>query len=226
LVTANVTKHLMFSFQPTDRVFPHTLYVFPLDAFTAFAVLQSRIHERWARLLSSSLEDRLRYSASDCFETFPFPTPDPRAVLPAVEAAGERFYATRAAFMVETQQGLTKTYNALKDPENADARVLELRALHEAVDRAVLEAYGWSDLAVPPYCPITEDEQGAAQRFEAAIIDRLFALNAERAAAEQAAAPTKQKAAGKTKASANKKGAAAAKGRGKKTDGPKLPGVE
>ena len=31
----------------------------------------------------------LRYSASECFNTFPFPQPDPRTVLPDLEAIGE-----------------------------------------------------------------------------------------------------------------------------------------
>jgi phosphatidylserine/phosphatidylglycerophosphate/cardiolipin synthase-like enzyme len=58
----------------------HALQVFAIPAFSAFAILQSRIHEPWARLLSSSLGSALRYTASDCFETFAFPQPDPRTV--------------------------------------------------------------------------------------------------------------------------------------------------
>src|SRR5690606_24838846 len=123
-----------------------TLYVFPLERWSAFAVLQSRLHEAWARLLSSSLEDRLRYAASDCFENFPFPEPDPRAVIPALEAIGEKLYQARAKYMVETDQGLTKTYNALKDSSETDPRILDLRNLHEEMDRAVLAAYGWQDI--------------------------------------------------------------------------------
>ena len=41
LVAAVVSKHLMFSFQPPDRVFSHKLFVFPLPGFAAFASLQS-----------------------------------------------------------------------------------------------------------------------------------------------------------------------------------------
>ena len=78
LVTSRHSKHLLFSFQPTGRIFSEATNVFALQSHSSFAVLQSRIHEAWARLLSSSLEDRLRYAASDCFETFPFPQPDPR----------------------------------------------------------------------------------------------------------------------------------------------------
>jgi hypothetical protein len=50
------------------------------------------------------------------FETFPFPQPDPRAVIPALEDIGERLYTARAAYMVDTQQGLTQTYNAAQGP--------------------------------------------------------------------------------------------------------------
>src|SRR5690606_23960902 len=166
LVNSQVSKHLVFSFQPTDRIFAHTLYVYPFDAYSSFAVLQSRVHETWARLLSSSMKTDLRYAASDCFETFPFPSPDPRTVIPELESVGERLYEARAGFMVETDQGLTKTYNALKDPGCIDPRVLELRRLHEEMDRAVLAAYGWSDLEVPPYCPLNDAERAAVKAFE------------------------------------------------------------
>jgi hypothetical protein len=91
--------------------------------------------------------------------------------------------------MRNIQQGLTKTYNALKNPSititNCDhTRILELRALHEDLDRAVLDAYGWSDIAVPPFCPVTDADRDAQQAFEDEVIDRLYVLNAERAREE------------------------------------------
>lgn len=185
LVNSEVSKHLAFAWLPTGIVYAHTLTVIAVETDTSFAILQSRVHEPWARLLSSSLEDRLRYTASDCFDTFPFPTPNPFERIPTVEAAGKAFYATRARFMLDTDQGLTKAYNALKDPENTDAAVVELRQLTEAMDRAVLDAYGWTDLPVPPYCPRTDAERDAVQAFEDEVIDRLYVLNAERAAEEE-----------------------------------------
>jgi hypothetical protein len=189
LVTSQVSKHLLFAFQPTDRVFSHALYVFPLDAFTAFAILQSRVHEPWARLLSSSMKTDLRYAASDCFETFPFPQPDPRAVISVLEAVGERLYAARAAYMLEANQGLTKVYNALKDPACDDARVLALRRRHEEMDRAVLDAYGWTDLALPPFCLTSDAERAVLREFEDEVIDRLYVLNAGRAREEKRLGP-------------------------------------
>ena len=191
LVTARVTKHLCFSFQPTDRVLHEKLIVFPIDHFSAFTTLQSRLHAAWVWLLSSTLETRLNYAPSDCFEPFPFPTPDPRAEHPALEAIGERLYTARAAHMLATQQGLTKTYNALKDPDSDDPAILALRALHIDLDRAVLHAYGWDDIPVPPYTtPRTPADRLTSKIFEDTILDRLFALNATRAAAEQSLTPT------------------------------------
>jgi DnaJ-domain-containing protein 1 len=193
LVNSQVSKHLVFTFQAADRVFGHTLYVYPLPAFASFAVLQSRIHEPWARLLSSSMKNDLRYAPSDCFETFPFPQPDPRTVIAPVEAAGEALYDARARYMIETNQGLTKTYNRLKDPACTEPAVLELRRLHEAMDRAVLDAYGWTEVEVPPFCPRTAAERAALEAFEDDVIDRLYVLNAERAQAESARAPAAKK---------------------------------
>jgi hypothetical protein len=196
LVTARVTKHLCFSFQPTDRILNEKLYVFPLPAYTSFAVLQSRMHAPWTWLLSSTMKNDLNYSASDCFETFPFPQPDARTVIPPVETIGEQLYSERAKYMIDTNQGLTQTYNQLKAPNCDDPRILALRELHEDMDRAVLDAYGWTDLTVPPFCPKTPDDQRALEQFQDAVIDRLFGLNAERAEEERrlgAAKPQKGK---------------------------------
>nr|WP_298724333.1 DNA methyltransferase [uncultured Steroidobacter sp.] len=189
LVTSRVTKHLCFSFQPTSRIFSEQLCVVALCSYTGFAVLQSRVHEAWARLLSSSLQGTLRYTASDCFQTFPFPQTAPHTVLNSLEHIGERLYIERAQYMIDTNQGLTQTYNRLKDPTCDDSRILKLRELHEAMDRAVLDAYGWRDIEVPPFCPKSADEQRALERFQDIVIDRLFVLNAQRAEEEKRLGP-------------------------------------
>ncbi|XXY54851.1 DNA methyltransferase [Sorangium sp. So ce269] len=215
LVCAIVSKHLVFSIQPSDRVFSHQLCVFPNARAGFFSVLQSRFHEAWARLLSAapvggSSMKRIRYSPSECFETFPFPQPDPRAVIPSLEAIGQRLYDARAAYMIDENVGLTITYNRLKDPASQVPRILELRRLHEEMDRAVLDAYGWTDIEVPPYCPLGDDDKKKLARFDDEVIDRLFVLNAKRAEEEKLkglASGAKQK--GTVKKSPKKKGAKA-----------------
>jgi hypothetical protein len=167
LVVSGITKHLVFAFQPTDRVFSHKLFAFPLSTYTAFAVLQSRVHAVWAWRLSSTMKTDLNYTPSDCFETFPFPAADPRTRIPTLEQIGERLHAARAAHMRHTGRGLTRTYNQLTDPACTDPAILVLRALHRELDRAVLAAYGWADLDGATHEP---------------LLDRLHALNAARAA--------------------------------------------
>jgi len=90
---------------------------------------------------------------------------------PAIAAT---LYTTRAAFMIATDQGLTKTYNALKDPDDTRPEILELRELHELLDRAVLDAYGQSQILVPPFCGA---DPSALERFEDEVLDFLFARN-------------------------------------------------
>ena len=47
--------------------------------------------------------------------------------------------------MVSNNEGLTSTYNRFHDPAETSKGILELRRLHEAIDQAVLAAYGWSE---------------------------------------------------------------------------------
>jgi hypothetical protein len=146
----------------------------------------------WARFVGTSLEDRLTYVKDDCFETFPFPPGYETDA--ALEAIGQNYHDHRAGLMVAADEGMTKTYNRFhKESENGPA-IQRLRELHDEMDRAVLRAYGWGDLAEtlkPEFLTEeTEDDhtyQGryfwpAAQRD--LVLSRLLALNAERYAEE------------------------------------------
>ncbi len=184
LVTAQTSKHFAVSFQPTDRVFTTKVVVFLKDRDSEFAVLQSRLKERWTWRYASTMKTDLSYT-SVCFETFPFPK---AAQMASLEGPGRAFYEARAAYMRDENVGLTTTYNRMKDPTVADARIEDLRTLTIAMDRAVLAAYGWSDLEPPPFTtPVTDEEKRTASLFEDTVIDRLFALNAERAKTQGAA---------------------------------------
>jgi hypothetical protein len=116
------------------------------------------------------------------------------------------YNGVRAALMVRNNEGLTKTYNRFLDPEETSPNILKLRDLHAAMDRAVLDAYGWKN--IPTACEFLLDyeedkEDGAAAdtgkgrkkrkpyryRWPDAVRDevlaRLLALNAKRAEAER-----------------------------------------
>jgi hypothetical protein len=83
------------------------------------------------------------------------------------------------------QPGLATCYNRQRSPEDCE-RVLDLRRLHEDLDRAVLEAYGWSDIEVTPHeTPEIEEGKRRLESFEDEIVDLLFVLNAQRAEEER-----------------------------------------
>jgi hypothetical protein len=213
LVLARVSQHLSLAFLPNGMVYSEQLEVIALHSYAAFYILQSRMHETWARFFASSLEDRLRYTPSDCFETFPFP--ENFETDAKLEEAGKEYYEFRAALMVKNNEGLTKTYNRFHDPSETSAEIKKLRDLHAAMDRAVLDAYHWTDLQ--PTCEFLldydedeedEEDTGKARKkkkpwryrwpddFRDEVLARLLDLNKRRAEQEKLAGTAAE---GKTK---------------------------
>jgi hypothetical protein len=195
LVISRVGQHAAMAFVPADMVVSDSMIAFATADSIAFTTLQSRPHETWARFFASSMKDDLRYTPSTCFETFPFP-PDFESN-PALEHTGRAYYDFRAALMVKNDEGLTKTYNRFHDPENHEPDIVRLRELHAAMDRAVLDAYGWTD--IPTACDffpdyVEEDDDGNEvpksiryrwpDEVRDEVLARLLALNAERHAEE------------------------------------------
>ena len=152
-VVPRTSKHLAFCKMPSRTVFSENLVVFAAHRFAFFSVVQSQCHGIWVRFTSSTLEDRQGYRPTDCFETFPFP--DDFETDARLESAGKEYYEYRAALMVRHNEGLTKTYNRFHDPSEKAPDIEKLRELHAAMDRAVLDAYGWTDLR--PRCEFLLD---------------------------------------------------------------------
>lgn len=194
LANSQVSAHLAFAFQPVDRRYSIALNLFMFSSVAAFCVLQTRPHEIWARFFGSSMKDDLRYTPSDCFETFPFP--EQWETLPSLEAAGQEYSDYRAAIMVRNNEGMTKTYNRFHDPEERSPEIVKLRELHARMDRAVLGAYGWDD--IPTDCKFLldyeiDEEWGSKKKpyryrwpdeTRDEVLARLLELNAKRAKEE------------------------------------------
>ena len=52
----------------------------------------------------------------------------------------------RAGLLVANNEGLTQTYDRFNNPNEDNVGILQLRDLHDALDRAVLDADGWTDM--------------------------------------------------------------------------------
>ena len=96
--------------------------------------------------------------------------------------------------MIGNDEGLTETCNRFHDPYETGPAIRKLRDLHAAMDRAVLDAYGWTD--IPTACDflldyeIDEETWGTSKKpyryrwpdeVRDEILARLLELNARRA---------------------------------------------
>ena len=201
LAACQVSSYIGLVFVPSGWVLPHTVNIFAYNQYGPFAVLQSRIHEVWARFFGSSMKDDLRYTATDCFETFPFPMDFEGSA--ALESTGRRYYEFRAALMARKAEGLTAMNHRFNAPDEREADIRELRDFHAAMDRAVLDAYGWTD--VESRCEFIldyeddESDEGEQRRrrkpwryrwpdeIRDEVLARLLELNRQRALGESVA---------------------------------------
>ena len=168
VATPKVAKHRTFVWLDSGTLPSNLVIAIAKDDDYTFGILCSFPHELWARQVGSQLresESGGTYTPTTCFETFPFPEP-----------TGEQREAVAAA-----ARELDQRRNGWLNPPNASAAELKKRTLtnlynqrptwlqlaHDKLDSAVAAAYGWpADLS---------DEE---------ILERLLALNLQRAAAQ------------------------------------------
>lgn len=184
LVCSGTAKYLIIDRVSTNQVLSQKLKVFRFHDFGNFALFQSSIHDGWARFTSATRGDGIAYSNSDSFATFPRPLQIDGCV-----DAGEKYYRARQLLKESKKASLTQVFNLMNDPLEQDSALAELRRLHVELDLAVVDAYGWKNLALNH--DFHETKQGI--RFtisEAArreVLDRLLQLNHQRYAEEVAA---------------------------------------
>ncbi|MEC7987257.1 MAG: type IIL restriction-modification enzyme MmeI [Myxococcota bacterium] len=142
------SQHWLIAFLPTKLVFSQGLRILAFDRYSDFAILQSQVHEWWARRMGSTLCLGMRYTPSTCFETFPFPVLDP-IQRDELEEKGKALYKKRANIMKKYHIGMTQCWNRLINPNNPHHEhpdIQALRRLRHQMDMAVLKAYGWEEL--------------------------------------------------------------------------------
>ncbi|MFF4232869.1 Eco57I restriction-modification methylase domain-containing protein [Streptomyces sp. NPDC001820] len=191
VVIARVSKVVMPVMLPTKQIFSEQLVVVTSADPAPYAVLSSSVHYWWALDRSSTMKGDLRYSATDILETLVLPPLTVR-----LREVGTHLDAYRRDLMLARNMGLTDTYNMVHRPDCHDEDIAELRRVHEAIDKATVEAYGWYDLLddsgqTPPADPtherfpldhgFHETDQGTRYTIgllaRTEIIDRLRQLN-------------------------------------------------
>lgn len=188
VIVSKVTMPLMLS---SDQTFSHRLVVFPSESRATLAALSSSFHQSWLIRYSSTLDTRINYSVTDAWETFPAPSPSGR-----LSQLGGLLDQDRREIMLRRHLGLTSLYNLVNSPVIVgDDDVDAIRSIHVQIDEAMMEAYGWTDLALDhgfhTYRQMERWTVSPAARVE--ILDRLLEENHRRAAIEAQSAPQKAK---------------------------------
>jgi hypothetical protein len=179
IATPQVAKHRVFQFLDATILPDDKLIAIALPDPWFLGVLESRVHQAWASANRGNMgvgNDPV-YNKSTCFDPFPFPdATEPQKA--RIRDLAERLDAHRKGAQGR-RVTITGMYNLMaklrsgeafspKDREQHEAAQTEiLRHLHDELDAAVAQAYGW-----PVDLP------------EAEILERLVALNGERATEE------------------------------------------
>jgi hypothetical protein len=219
--TPRTAKHRFFTFISANDLVESEVVPFAFSDAYFLGVLSSDIHQIWALRQGSHLEDRPRYNNVSCFETFPFPVLEEGELKERIRGLGEKLDAHRKERQA-LHPGLTLTgmYNVLEklragEPLNDKERKIHdeglvsiLKQIHDDLDAAVFEAYGWQDLH-EAFCEVgngkfidpkagtviqvdagSNEDLARAMRehqelLEQELLTRLVALNHERAAEEK-----------------------------------------
>ncbi len=185
IATVDTARHRIFQFLDANIICVDKAVIIATDDSYILGTLSSRIHVIWSLRTGGWLgvgNDSV-YTKTRTFDPFPFPiaTDDQKR---AIGTIAEQLDAHRKRVLADhAHLTLTGLYNVMERlkagarPDDLDTKerrifddglVLILKELHEKLDAAVAEAYGWSaDLA--------EEE----------VLARLVALNRERAKEEK-----------------------------------------
>ena len=181
IATCRTAKHRVFVFLDSDILPDAKLIAIGLQDGEHLAVLSSRHHVTWAMATGANLGVTSNYNHADCFYKYPFPKLTTAQKIRLRELGDELDAHRKRQQDIYPKLTLTQMYNVLeklhagetikgKDREIYDHGLISiLEDLHDQIDDAVAEAYGWPvDLS---------DEE---------ILLRLVALNKERAEEEAA----------------------------------------
>jgi len=128
----------IFQFVDTNIRPDDSLAVIALDDDYSFGVLSSDLHRAWFDERCSKLKVDPRYTSTTVWDSFPWPpNPEPKAAM-KVAGFAARIIDLREKNLTEGVP-LGEQYDALREPGKA-----ALRDLHDALDAAVIELYGFS----------------------------------------------------------------------------------
>ncbi|MCR5038399.1 MAG: N-6 DNA methylase [Bacteroidales bacterium] len=129
-VSSERREYIPMGYMDENTVISNSAFAIYDVEYWLFGLLTSKIHNVWVRAVAGSLENRIRYAATLCYNTFPFPKMS-NAQRNELSELAKEILLVRAE---HTEMTLGDMYN----PENFPD---DLRAAHQALDLAVERCY-------------------------------------------------------------------------------------
>ena len=128
-------EFISFEINPNDA-----LICFLFDDDYSFGIIQSVCHIEWLKEKCSTLKGDYRYTAESVWDTFPWPQTPTEAQIKKVAVAAKALRNARTQAMQAHNMSLRDLYRLLEQPG-----ANPIKDLHAALDKAVMEAYGFTD---------------------------------------------------------------------------------
>jgi len=142
-ITASRTQRwpFVFSFMASTVLPGDKMQVFAFDDDYSFGIIQGAPHLAWYQAKAARLkhEEDYNYSAESVFDTFPWPQSPTTSQIKSIAKAARDIRRIRSEALPTIEDGLRGLYRTLEMPGQNP-----LKDAHEALDLAVISAYGFS----------------------------------------------------------------------------------
>ncbi len=132
-VSSERRRYVPIGFMPPDALASDAVHLIPDATFYHFGILTSNVHMAWMRIVCGRLKSDYRYSKDIVYNNFPWPQPTEEQ-RQKIEQTAQAILDARKLY---PESSLADLYDEVIMPA-------ELRKAHQANDRAVMEAYGFS----------------------------------------------------------------------------------
>ena len=160
-VSSENRKYVPMGLMSPDMLCSDLVFIVPNATAYHLGVLTSNAHMAWMRAVCGRLEMRYRYSKDIVYNNFPWPAPTEQQKT-KIEQTAQAILDARALY---PDSSLADLYDDLTMPP-------ELRKAHQANDRAVMDAYGFT-------------KGTAARTSESACVTELMKLYQQKVSAAQ-----------------------------------------
>lgn len=160
-VSSEKRRYIPIGYLDDSKLCSNKLRLVPSATLFIFGVLESNVHMAWMRCVCGRLKSDYDYSIKIVYNNFPWPTPTEQQKA-KIEQTAQAILDARALY---PDSSLADLYDDLTMPP-------ELRKAHQANDRAVMDAYGFT-------------KGTAARTSESACVTELMKLYQKKVSAAQ-----------------------------------------